>query len=412
MAASAGDPDIQANVSVLLDGYPFLKVFSRPPEVDIFSEPIFTILEYIRGLLFRINFEGSKAVSVSPYFMDNHNKPLQRDIDNADEKKRFYTKHKSLIEGYISYQLINSGILDVLANVPNVPCTNDMYDRTEPDATGRRMWIPAPPFQSSICIRLNPRKKSIDSIYYHNDSTLFQILQYSQSRKPYVLGSELLFYHENDDTIVHQGIVRTKENIPFFPEETYGSLVHDKYELVKNIYKNIRTSGLTPPLFRHKLNNGDTVVFPDTLIKHAVINPKEHREGTTIHIDIANKINRDNKLGVTVCSERVITDQSEYDGRSIVGLFCFINKSYMDPVYFLEPFLLNTIVPIPIPQINLNEEHCTAFLSQLSKGDGCINIGGVEIKHRGGKMLRLRNKVMKRSCKKKYRKRTSQKKGR
>lgn len=248
---------------------------------------------------------------------------------------------------------------------------------------------------------------------YHNDSTLFQILQYSQARKPYVLGSELLFYHENDDSVIHYGIVRTKENVPYFPKETYGGLVHDKYELVKKIYNNIRTSGLTPPLFRHKLNNGDTVVFPDTLLKHAVINPKERREGTTLHIDIATR-NRDknNKLGVTVCSERVITDQSEYDGRRIIGMFCYINKSYIDPAFLISEFGLDTISPLPIPQINLNEEHCTAFLSQLSKGDGCIDIGGVEIKHRGGKILRLRNKVKNRSFKKKYRKRISQKKDR
>jgi len=95
MAASAGDPDIQANVSVLLEDYPFLKVFSRPPEIDIFSEPIFTILQHLIGLQFRINFEGNKAVSVTPFFLDSNFKPPVSSIKIIEDKKNYILKISS-----------------------------------------------------------------------------------------------------------------------------------------------------------------------------------------------------------------------------------------------------------------------------------------------------------------------------
>jgi len=408
------DPNIQENVSILLEDYPFLKVFSKPEGFDIFSPANFTILEGLRGMLFVINFEGEpkKAVSLTPY--------LDEGYGNLDSNKTIYNTNKSMIETYVKYQLVNSGILEALSDIPIISGIREKnYERVEENGKFVK-WGDSPEFNSCICVRLNPGKKSITLTNYHNDSTLFQILQYNRST--YVLGSELLFYHENDLTVIHRGIENSE-----FPEATFGKLIHDKYELSKTIYDEIKSKNppetLPPPPptgakegtaavapiahLRFKLKNGDTMVFPDTLWKHAVINPREKREGNILHIDIAN-INRDDEpKKITVCSERITTDQSQYDGRSIIGMFCFINNNrYMKPDNFLTPFSLTDPILLPnsVPIINLTKKGCVDFLTPFSDGTGCITINGINIKSRGGKNRKKRVKRTKKTRKSRRRK--------
>jgi hypothetical protein len=389
------DSDIQSNYSLQLEDYPFLKVFSRDPELDIFSDVSgrFTELSRLAGLLFRINFEGTKAVSVSPYMLITpfpQYKPNDTDEGRIVKTRELYTKHKAIIEKYIRYQLINSGILDVLSDVPTTEgITLPHYDRT-PDYK----WIASKPFNSCICVTFNISKKSLLVTNFHNDSTLFQILQYSRPTKPYVMGSELLFYHENNDSIIHRSLNKTGDT-PVFPVATMGPLIHDSYEKVKEIYTVLKGEARIP-LFRHKLKNGDTMVFPDTLWKHAVINPKEEKEDNILKIKVATtNRSRNNDVSVQVCSKRINTEQTEYEGRSIIGLFCFRNMHiYMNPDYFGEPFLLSE-APVAVPVINLDKGACISFLTNIAEGNGCINIGGVNIKHRGGARRNTKTKKKK-----------------
>jgi hypothetical protein len=400
MADFVAANDIQENVSILLEDYPFLKVFSKPEGFDIFSESNFKILEQLGGrMLFRINLEAGpeKTVSVTPYV----------ETGSVADVISIYNPNKTMIEGYIKYQLVNSGILDALSDIPiTTGIKQEQYERVEKNGKFVN-WGDSPEFNSCICVRLNPGKKSNTSTSYHNDSTLFQILQYSKSNSTYVLGSELLFYHENDLTVTHRGIEKTAKGLTVFPEEKFGTLIHDRYELAKNMYGEIKIKNPEAPHLRFKLNNGDTMVFPDTLWKHAVINPKENekRDGNILHIDLANALRNYEANSVKVCSERLVTDQSHYDGRSIIGMFCFINDiRFMKPENFLATFPLTGIEPKPMPIINLTKEGCKEFLTPFSDGTGCTTINGINIKSRGGKNRKKRAKRTKKTRKSRRRK--------
>jgi len=426
METETPDSNIQGNISILLEEYPFLKVFSKQVNFDIFSDKNFNILIKLSRILFRINFDKkNKAVSVTPYIVTPFNSDKQP--GNVEDSKTIYNENRKMIEDYIKYQLLNSGILDVLSDIPIIK------SRTE--ETGY------PPFDSCICVQLNPRREPITLTNYHNDSTLFQILQYNRPNSTYVLSSELLFYHENDLTVIHRGIENTAEGLREFPEEKVGKLIHDRYELAKTIYNEIKSKKPTeakaeageagaeaagaagaaeappaPPAeaaqepiahLRFKLKNGDTMVFPDTLWKHAVINPEEKREGNILHIDIANVNREDERKGVKLCSERIPTDQTQYNGRSTIGLFCFINNNrYMKPENLLTPFLLTDpmLQPNPVPIIKLTKEGCKSFLTPFSDGTGCMVLNGVSIKSRGGKNRKKRVKRTKKTRKSRRRK--------
>lgn len=381
------DNDIQDNVSVLLDNYPFYKVFSRQKNVDMFSDENLRILMNLRNMLFRINFEDNKPISITPIIRDS-------EIDrNSDSIKNVYNKNKDLINNYINYQVINSGILNYLSNIPSKPKSIIDGDNEIP-------------FNTCICLSLNANDKSIINTSYHNDSTIFQILQYSKQysniNETFVLGSELLFYHENDNTVIHQQLIKKAgdTNEFEFPADTMGDLIHEKYELVKKIYNEIKNKGNLPPLFRNKLRNGDTIVFPDTLWKHAVINPNEKREENILHIQVANEYRETKSLEVQVCSKRMETNNTYYDGRRVIGLFCFIYPYHIKAKQMLETFLLEEMKPITMSTINLNEKQCIDFLSSMSNDEGCININGVNLISRGGNKRKKRVKNTKRKTSK------------
>jgi len=394
---SRSTSDIQENINILLDGYPFLKVFSRPRDFDIFSKANFDIINQFDGMYFKINFAGGRAVSASPYLITN-NHVIGNEVDETQHKiamgiKTDYYAHFPLIESYIRYQLINSGVLDFLPNVPITRGhTTKLFKRIYDPITKRFVrWEPSPEFESIVFVRLQISIKSILSTNFHNDNNLFQILQYDQtdsekrrilgSANAYVLGSELLFYHENDNTTIHRRLKKDSTGESVFPAEIMGDLISEKHQLAKKIYQTIKSEGLSPPLLRHKLHNGDTMVFPDTLWKHAVIDAKENRDANIIHIDVANTSRVANIIDVNVCAERIPTNSSEYEGRRLIGLFCGLMEYYLEPQYLLEPFSLlddgPTEIEEHIPTINFDEGECTDFLSQLSRGDGCIAITDV-----------------------------------
>jgi hypothetical protein len=384
------DDDIQDNVSVLLDNYPFYKVFSKQEKVDMFSDENLEILMNLRNMLFRINFEDNKPISITPIIRAEY-------LLYSDSIKNVYNNNKDLINNYINYQVINSGILNYLSNIPSKP--KSIIDEKKNEI----------PFNTCICLSLNANDKSIINTSYHNDSTIFQILQYSNINKPFVLGSELLFYHENNDTVIHQQIIeKAGDTNEFeFPADTMGDLIHEKYELVKEIYNKIKNKGNLPPLFRNKLRNGDTIVFPDTLWKHAVINTNEKKEENILHIQVANKNRETDPLDVQVCSERIDTNETDvhgrkvhYDGRRVIGLFCFIYSRYIKQEQMLDTFLLKEMKPITMSTINLNEKQCINFLSSMSNDKGCIKIDDVKIISRGGNKRKKRVKNTKRKTSK------------
>jgi len=337
--------DIQKNFSILLNGYPFLKVF-KTGYPDIFSRENFKIFSDLNSIIFKITFSDDsddKKYNIQPF--------------TRAELNPIYDANKTMIESYIKYQLVNTGILLSLSEILTI-------------IQGERG-------ERSIFVKLNVSTKSITNTTYHNDSTLFQILQYNKSDKSnYVLSSELLFYHENDKSVIH-GLIE-KGQTPNIHEKTMGKSIHEAYKSTRKIYDEISISkGSYLAAFRFKLNNGDTMVFPDTLWKHAVINPKEERVGNILNI----KINCNDEIiqsNVLVCSERIATSHDEYNNREIIGLFCYIDgNSEIRSLDAHEIFVidLSKDEPIKIPVIELDEEKCKMFLEQSH--NSCITIDNV-----------------------------------
>jgi hypothetical protein len=364
------DQHIQSNVNILLEDYPFLKVFSRNSEYDVFDETYFDILQKIGDMYFRINFQDGIAVSITPY-------------SNTPE---IYIRHMIFINRYINYQLVNSGILGVLTDIPIRKLTERFYKRIMDEDGKFVKWEASPHYDTCICIRINARNLSNTITNYHTDSNLFQIIHYNHKEQPYVLGSELLFYYNNDRTNIHRRSVQEKGQPPEFPKGIMGKLIHDGFKLGQKIYKGISslTSFIqTPPHLRFKLNNGDTVVIADTLWKHAAINPSEQRVDNIVDITIAGH-SGDISEKITVCSERIRTTPDEYKGRQIITMPCFLMDKYLEPSGWLEPFMIDSPL-LDIPTFNLGQEDCQTFLTQLIIGNSCIDIGkGVKIKSRGG----------------------------
>ena len=384
------DPDIQSNVNILLENYPFLKVFSRNSESNVFDETNFDILKNIGDMYFRINFKHGIAVSITPH-------------SNTPEN---YRPHMIFINSYINYQLVNSGILGVLADIPIRTLTERFYKRIMDEDENFVKWEASPHYDTYICIRINAKNFSITDTGYHTDSNLFQIIHYNRKEQPYVLGSELLFYYNNERTNIHRRIVQEQGQPPEFPEGIMGKLIHHTFKLGQKIYEGISSLTQTPPHLRFKLKNGDTVVIADTLWKHAVINPSEERVDNKVNITIADH-DVDVREKITVCSESIITTIDEYYGRQIITMPCFLMDKYLEPSGWLESFTIESQL-LDIPTFNLDEEDCKTFLTHLGLGVSCIDIGkGVKIKSRGGvnrKKKRKHTKKKKKNHRKTFKK--------
>ena len=448
--------DIQPNYQLLLENYPFIKVFSQPVNPPIF-ENIDEFITEMKGdyMFFKINFEAEKPFSITTYVEKNQN------LHNVEWETitKLYEKYKEQLQQYINYQLVNSGILDTLSDIPTQSITSK-NNKT---------------FNSSICIRLSVHTNSIPQTQFHHDNTLYHILQYV--KPDFVLSSELLFYHD-DRVVTHMG---TENNE--FPTEKYGTTVHDKYETVKKIYKQIKEDIVKediekediekddienshiflhrrdlmkelkdkviqsfasllphvnykmekkiyrqiqnerkkedkmkiarPALLRHKLMNGDTMVWADTLLKHAVINPTEKRKKIndekilTIDIDTNNYDTA--KIDVKICNKRIETNKTHHKGRKVIALFVFINdKENLDTssYYKGETFNINDSVRnTDIPSVNLDQEQCKEMFKSLYNADSCVELHTSDgnlfsLVSRGGRNYRLKNKNFKTKTKK------------
>ena len=416
--------DIQKDFSFLLDGYPLLKKFGSSQHTGNFIELLNLFLQLDR-LLFKIEFRtgeaggkvggveeiasgggggveeiasggggggggGAKSVYICPCFESTSEKSLNI--------KHIYTANKLTIERYIRHQLVQSGILTALADIP----------------------------QRNVCIRLIPQGFTNPTPAYHNDSTLFQILQYNNyvanynpastvsitiTPSPYVLSSELLMYHNmEDNSIIHTLLVKERndtgalERVYFNPEVT-GQVLHDRYETIKRIYSQIKDE---VTILRFKVKPCDTVVFPDTLWKHAAINKRERKGVTTNQLVIAMATGEGQERGeyvknMSICNKRVQITPADTEHRQLILLSCFLNNRDMDPEGF-SPELefkiqdLPGVSPeaMPVPEIDFTEEQCVNFfkgLHQVSHAeDVCMLLGEVNIFNRGGNANRFKRR--------------------
>ena len=423
---------IQPNYQLLLEDYPFIKVFSeKQPRI------IENIEEYSKKIsnriIFKITFNDDNTISLTPYINDYKGDIECKTYNSGDTLVfNYYTSNKYNIHRYVNYQLVNSGILDSLRDIPVRQITKNTI----------RGNIT---FNSSICVRLNISRTSIKATDFHQDSNLYQILNYYKKDNKPVLSSELLLYNETtNNTHIHMLLSLNNE----FPQDIVGDMISKRYEMIKEIYNEIKKEvnseseikpsptgeintdvdtgtvvvpgtdvdtgtdvvpqKSTPVLFRHKLKSGDTMVFADTLLKHAVINAKENINEGVITIDIATTdpdSRADVKETVQICNERILTSVDDYDGRQLIGLSVFINEYWdlSDTTTHkkLDTFNIDdSVLKRYIPSVNLTKEQCKEMFKSLYKGENCVKLQTFSLIPRGGRNYRVKNKNPKTKTKK------------
>jgi len=302
--------DIQPDYSIKLNNFQLLKKFSG---IRFFNTPDF--YEYMadfHGTRFVLTFKGSE-VKLTPYFK------------SLTSKARYDTTDRDILHRFVSYQLLNSGILEQLRD-----------DKTK-------------------IVVLKCSKQSLTSTDFHNDSNLFQILKYYKDSS--VLGSEILFEDQRKH-IIHRSMNHKGE---------YELEIADTQRQINAMYD----SGLVPEnvLLRGLYNSGDTLVINDMLVKHAVINPNEKRVDDMLEIDIQDKVK------VQVCKLRIKTTPSHHLDRGIVSLFVYNNDAtegvnYIDPST-LSPdlsFFIDSVM-IDVPEVNFNIEEYATFLNTMASAE-------------------------------------------
>ena len=304
--------DIQPDYSIKLNNFQLLKKFRG---IRFFNTPDF--YEYMtdfHGTRFVITFEGSE-VKLTPYFK------------SLTSKARYDTIDRDILHRFVSYQLLNSGILEQLSR----------DDKTK-------------------IVVLKCSKQSLTSTDFHNDSNLFQILKYYKDSS--VLGSEILFEDQRKH-IIHKDMNHRGE---YNLQE-----IADTQRQINAMYD----SGLVPEnvLLRGLYNSGDTLVINDMLVKHAVINPNENRVDDILEIDIQDRVK------VQVCKLRIKTTAEHHLDRGIVSLFVYRNDAtegvnYIDPATLSHDlsFFLDSVI-IDVPEVNLNIEEYATFLNTMASAE-------------------------------------------
>ena len=121
------------------------------------------------------------------------------------------------------------------------------------------------------------------------------------------------------------------------------------------------------------------------------------------------------KHNVRICSNRIATSPSDYDGRAVIGLFVFLDdkteiteniktvhdrlhvRLYLEDFYIpYEDFKINTHTGA----INFNKESCTKFFEMLEQGDSCLRVNSTSIHNRGGEKKTRKNKTRKNKTRK------------
>lgn len=321
---------IQPDYSIKLNNFQLIKKFRG---IRAFNTPAF--YEYILGLeslRFVLTFEGSE-VRLTPYF--------KRDSLNYDP---------GILQRFISYQLLNSGILEQLRNIPHHEAVVDGKKR-----------------ENKIIVSLKGSNNSITSYSYHNDSNLFQILKYYKTDLSPVLGTEVLFTDQRK-YIVHEHMNRLGE---YDPKE--GPILFTQRE-INTMYDTIMPENV---ILRGLYNSGDTLVINDMLVKHAVVNPMEDIVDNILKIEIHDgRHNVDIGTDIQVCKSRIRTTENDHSNRGIVRIAVLHMYANSGDVNYIDTsslshdlsFLIDSTT-IDVPEQNFNIEEYAMFLNTLASAE-------------------------------------------
>lgn len=364
---------VQPDFSLSINGYPFIKKFS--PKNTEYTNPDFfdSLMMPFKGMMqyyFKITFISDDEIGI---------RPVKPSLQMTDA-----------VKAYIKHQLINSGILAALRNVPV----------SKPGSK-----IPNDLMFAFRCVKYSDSGKS-----YHQDHCLFIMLNYYHKTNNFVFGSELLLGDNTPSACEHQAMT-----------EDVGDSLRSAYATVKTMLHN-------PIVFRGIYENGSTLVWADPLLKHAVPNQHENisedasGKKNNMQVTIFGENRQQIPAIVKICSERLITTDSDIAGnRRLFGIFVYLNTKHNYIEAELEDeFKLDIHSEVPLASLDLTEEGLSEFIGKLHTDPGeCTTMGGVKFFNRGGKKRRLRRsktnknkKISKRKSKRNIYKKTHKAKSR
>lgn len=372
VSGAADDDDIQEDFCLQLDHYPLLTKFSTTEEYKQ-EEFVKQFAQLIPGGMyfnFRIQLDERRNIKVTPL------------LDSVPSNiKDNYKRNPDFISNYMSLQLKNSNILNSLI---------DLLDLGK---------------QVSIALRViaKPTRDFTFSFFsFHKDQTIFTMLQYYHFTQPFVLGTEILLGYKEDESLLPH------ELSPFSPEK--NRKLSKMHTTISEINAELKEEGTDAVILRGKYNNGDTMVFSDTLLRHATITPKEIKEGNSMKITIPKKghssFTNTKETSVRICSERETTTAEMVTGRQAVAMFIFLDTqdySYPGDKYG-TPFVIDLAGTPPIKTINFDKRGFKGFIKSMSSGQGCFRVSDLTIISRGGRKRRFRRSKTRKVRKNKRRK--------
>lgn len=363
--------DIQEDFCLQLDHYPLLTKFATTEEYkqEEFVKDFAKLIPNGMYFNFRIQLDESRNIKITPL------------LDSVPSYvKENYKRNPDFISNYMSLQLKNSNIL---------PSLIDLLDLRK---------------QVSIALRViakSTRDFTFSFFSFHKDQSIFTMLQYYHFTQPFVLGTEILLGYKEDESLLPH------ELSPFSPEKT-GKL-SKMHTTISEINAELKEEETESVILRGKYNNGDTMVFSDTLLRHATITPKEIKEGNSMKITIPKKgdISSTNtrETSVRICSERETTTTDMVTGRQAVAMFIFLDTqdySYPGDKYG-TPFVIDLAGTPPIKTINFDKRGFKGFIKSMSSGQGCFRVSDLTIISRGGrkKTKRVRTRKVRKNKRRK-----------
>lgn len=373
--------DIQEDFCIKLDEYPLLTKFSTQ---EYYKTQTFvdTFARYVpHGFYFRfiITLNESGYVIVTPVL-----------VSITSQIKDYYKANPGFFSDYVSFQLQNSGILPSLIELLLL---------------GNQLAI-------ALRVIEKPIRDFTDTFFsFHKDQSFFTMLQYYHFSQPFVLGTEVLLgYNEDESFLPHQLL----PNLPF--PEKFGRL-SNVYKSITDANSELSADGVSPVVLRGKYKNGDTMVFSDTVLRHATITTKEviNESDYSMQITIPKKgpssVRNVQTTTVHVCSKREKTTPEMVINRQAIAMFIYSNADKHDPAIFGIPFVIDATTSMRVKTINFNKDTFKTFVRSLNmiESDHCLPIlldtaisaeqTSMELFNRGGKRRRSNRRKTKKNKK-------------
>jgi len=320
-----GEP-MQPDFSIKLNDIPLLKKFSSPA---IFSNLAKQLIPGIFILTINENY-----VEICPRC-------------TIDKKHLFDGDEYILLKMFITYQLVNSGILPFLREIPLTPESAIELD-------------------FSIFPGYNPT-----ALEFHNDSNFFNILRYETSDNRPVLSSEILFIDQRF-ALSHANMgtrMSDTENVVLESDGKYdmtyaGELLSITQNQILEMYD---TTRLKPVTMRGLYNSGDTLVMNDMLVKHAAFTTKNNSTIRLQHLELEYDETTTKEIQVTLCKKKINPTVRDLINREVLHIAIHkIKLSSTSPYKCLESHAFRVPIELqPSNDLNFDINDYSNFLKTL-----------------------------------------------